>query len=180
MMMRGDSVETAGTLLRIPSIAVGSLTLRDVAALGVGTSPHFVGNMSLFDWYSTKNAVPVAGWFGGNVLRHYRITIDYPRRTMYWLAQPTGAADDLTTVGLMLRRVGDDYVVAGVATKNGKPTVDGMLTGDKLIAIDSLRASGASLGEIYTALRGRAGERRRIIIERDGERRTIVATVTEF
>ncbi len=102
MMMSGDGAEIDGILLRIPEISVGSLRLRQVGALGAGPSNGFAGNLDLFEWYSTKNAVPVIGWLGGNVLHHFRLTIDYPNHIMYWLQQSEPDVDDLHQVGLTL------------------------------------------------------------------------------
>jgi hypothetical protein len=69
MMMLGDSTESTGTLMRIPEITLGKLTLHDVGALAAGESHRFPGDLELFDWYSKKNALPVIGWIGGNVLK---------------------------------------------------------------------------------------------------------------
>ena len=99
MMMSGTAIETAGTLLRIPRLAAGPLVLSDVGALAVG--PGKIENLDLFDWYSQKNAGPVVGWIGGNVLKAYRITIDYPNRVMYWQKQGGPDTHDLDQVGLV-------------------------------------------------------------------------------
>ena len=45
------------------------------------------GDLHFFDWYYAKNAVPVIGWLGGNVLNGFRLTIDYPNHMSYWLLQ---------------------------------------------------------------------------------------------
>src|SRR5262249_58843131 len=45
MMMAGDTTETSGILLRIPTIAIGSVTLRQVGLLAAGPTrliPGFV------------------------------------------------------------------------------------------------------------------------------------------
>lgn len=76
MMMSGDATETYGILLRIPEISFGALLVRDVGAMAVGPGRNFPGNLELFDWYSQKNAAPVIGWIGGNVLKSFRMTID--------------------------------------------------------------------------------------------------------
>jgi hypothetical protein len=69
------------------------------------------------DWYSTKNAVPVIGWLGGNVLRHSRITIDYPNKVSYWEQQSALDVHDLQYIGLtLLSRRGESYAVSRSAT----------------------------------------------------------------
>lgn len=178
MMMAGDGAENSGILIRIPEIRVGPLKLDNVGVLAAGES-RVSGNQSLFDWYSTKNAVPVIGWMGGNVLKSFRLTIDYPNRTIYWLRQ-TGPDDDLNQVGLTLKAQSGQYFVAAVSTKNGKATVEGVQVGDKLIRIDSLQTQGATWGQIYNALHGKPGETRVLILKRGTDEIKVPARVTAF
>jgi hypothetical protein len=180
MTMSGDGSEASGILVRIPRVVVGPLTLREVGALGVrgGRSP--VDGVDLLDWYATKNAVPVIGWIGGNVLKSFRLTFDYAKNALYWLAQSEPDAHDLDQVGLTLKREPGEFVVAAVASKNGRPTVDGALAGDKLIRIDGLETKGATWGRVYEALHGRPGDVRVLVLQRGTSRITVRAPVTGF
>jgi hypothetical protein len=180
MMMSGDGTETLGTLLRIPEISLGSLILKDVGALAAGPGRTFSGDVDLFDWYSQKNAGSVIGWIGGNVLKGFRLTIDYRDHLTYWLKQADPDARDLDQVGLTLRRDGDKYFVAAVASKNGKPTVEGVSAGDRLIRVGELEIGTAPWGAIYAAMHGKPGEPRSLILERNGNRLAVTATVTAF
>lgn len=180
MMMSSDNTETSGILVRIPEIKIGSMNLKEVGALGAGPGRGFGGNLTLFDWYSTKNAVPVIGWIGGNVLKNFRLTIDYANRTLYWLKQTEPGSQDLDQVGLTLRFQDGDYTVAAIATKNGKPTVEGVQVADKLLQVDTLQLKQASWGAIYSALQGKPGDVRILILERAGNQVTVNAKVTAF
>jgi hypothetical protein len=180
MMMSGDLTETSGILLRIPEISVGPLILKDVGVLAAGPGRSFSGSLDLFDWYSQKNAVPVIGWIGGNVLKGFRLTIDYPNQMMYWLKQSEPDSHDLDQVGLTLRSEGRDFSVAAVATKNGRPTVEGVLPGDRLIRVGELETGKATWGAIYDAMHGKPGESRALMLERNGTRLTVAAVVTAF
>jgi hypothetical protein len=172
--MSGDGTETFVTLLRIPEIAMGSLRLKDVGVLAAGPGRLF-GNLDLFDWYSEKNAVPVIGWVGGNVLKGFRLTIDYPIQTMYWLRQTGPDSHDLDQVGLTLRFDRGEYTVAAVVKKHGAPTVDGVLPGDRLVRVGGRETRNATWGALYNAMHGKAGETRMLVLERDGNRLTVVA-----
>ena len=153
--------------------------VRPIGLLAAASSKVF-GNHEFFDWYSAKNAVPVIGWIGGNALKAYRLTIDYPNRTIYWLKQAEPDTNDLNQVGLTLKASGAEFVVAAVASKNGKATVAGVQPGDKLIQIDRLKTKGATWGQIYDALQGKPGETRVLILSRGATHFTVAARVTAF
>jgi hypothetical protein len=180
MMMSGDPTETAGILLRIPEIDIGSLVLRNVGVLAAGPGRSPIPNLDLFDWYSQKNAVPVIGWIGGNVLKRFQLTVDYPNRMTYWLQQRNPEIDELDQVGLTLRAEGGEFFVAAVATKNSKPTVEGVLPGDKLLRVGDLETRSGTWGAIYDAMHGKPGDIRLLLLERGGKQFTIAARVTKF
>jgi len=175
--MADDGIEPAGEVLRIAKIDVGALRMTQVGALAIGLDSN---NRDFMDWYSAKNAVPVIGWLGGNVLGNYRITIDYQHGVSYWRPQTRATAHDLDYVGLTLRHHDQDYFVAGIATQAGSPTVEGAQIGDKLIRIDRLVTHGATRAAIFAALWGRPGDIRRIVLERNGAAIDILARVTAF
>jgi hypothetical protein len=180
MMMSGDDAESSGILLRIPQISLGPLILNNVGALAPGSVRSFPGNLDLFDWYSQKNAGPVVGWIGGNVLKRFKLTIDYPHHVMYWLQQTSPDSSDLNQVGLTLRFEHGKYFVAAVAKKKGSPTVEGVLPGDRLIRVGDLETRNATWGAIYDRMHGKPGETRTLVLERDGNRMNVTATVTAF
>jgi hypothetical protein len=180
MTMSGDGAETSGILARIPEIQIGSLVLKEVGVLGAGPGESPVPNLSLLDWYSTKNAIPVIGWIGGNVLKNFRLTIDYPNKTIYWLRESDPETDELNQVGLTLRSETREFFVAGVSTKNGMPAVQGVLPGDKLIRIGELETKSATWGAIYEAMHGKPGEVRHLVLERMGQRISVDVKVTGF
>lgn len=166
----GFPFETQGTLMRLPEVGIGPLRARDVAVLGLP--------QNLFDWYSKKSAGPVVGFIGANVLRGFRIEIDFPNGMTYWQAGPHPAPGDLDVVGLTLRpEASGGYTIAGVVTKDGKPAVMGVQPGDRLLSVASLETFGAPMGAVVDALRGKPGAVRSLVIEREGKRFTIEAKV---
>jgi len=169
----GFPFEAQGVLMRLPELRIGHFAARHVGVVGL--------DQALFDWYSTKTPGAVAGLIGANVLRGYRITLDLPNQVTYWQAGPAPEANDLDTVGLTLRPETDgSYTIVGVAAKNGKPTVDGVVAGDRLVQVGSFATQGASMGAVATALRGTPGTVRSLAVERDGKRQVVEATVTRF
>jgi hypothetical protein len=180
MMMSGDGAEASGILLRIPEMRVGAVRLGDVGMLAAGHGKGFGGNSTLFDWYSTKNALPVIGWLGGNVLKDFRLTIDYPHRMLYWLKQMSPDLHELDQVGITLQARAGEYFIAAIAQKNGKPTVDGVKVGDKLLRVEQLTLAHRNWGAIFSALHGMPGDVRTLVIDRAGEKVVVLATVTGF
>ena len=81
---------------------------------------------------------------------------------------------------MTLEKRSDGYFIAGIAKKSGKPTVDAVRVGDKLIQVDSVLLTSATRGAIFAALHGKPGEVRMLVLERDGQQLTVPAKVTGF
>jgi hypothetical protein len=177
MRMADDGIEATGVLVRIPEIKLGSLFLQQIGALAIGPSRT---NWDFIDWYSEKNPGSVIGWLGGNVLQGFRITIDYPNHMSYWLRQTELDPHDLDQVGLTLESKGGEYFVAAIATQNGKPTVEGVQARDKLLQIGVLRTGTATRSAIFSALHGKPGEIRTLLLERDTKQFRVQAKVVVF
>ncbi len=114
------------------------------------------------------------------MLKSFRLTLDYPNRTSYWLRQAPIDTQDLNQVGLVLARANDTTVIAGIAKKNSADTVTGVMPGDKLVKIDALETASATRGAVLAALHGAPGDRRHLVLERDGKRVEVDAVVTAF
>jgi C-terminal processing protease CtpA/Prc len=82
--------------------------------------------------------------------------------------------------GLTLRNQGGAFFVTGIATQGGRPTVEGVEVGDKLVQIDGNKTRGASLGTIFSALHGKPGETRILTLERNGTEVAVQAPITAF
>ena len=177
MRMADDGIEATGVLVRIPEIKLGSLSVQQVGALAIGRSST---NWDFIDWYSEKNPGSVIGWLGGNVLKGFRITIDYPNHMTYWLRQTELDPHDLDQVGLTLKSKGGEYFVAAVATQNGKSTVADVQAGDKLLQIGALHTGAATWSAIFSAMHGKPGEIRTLLLERDARQFTVQAKVVRF
>jgi hypothetical protein len=169
----GFGFEARGALMRLPEIAIGPMRAAGVAVLGL--------DQRLFDWYSTKSAASVAGFIGANVLREFRVEVDYPNEMTYWEPGPRSTGDDLNIVGLTLSPEADgSFTVAGVAARDRKPTVDGVHPGDTLLRVDELDVNGATMGAVTDALRGKPGASRTLVVEQGGKHLRVDARVTRF
>jgi hypothetical protein len=188
MQTRPGRAEASGTILRIPEIRLGSLGLAHIGALGIAAEappfppapgePGVQGD--LFNWYSRKAPGPVIGWLGGNVLKGFRITIDFPRHMTYWQRQRDLDPHDLDQVGVTLERRDNAYFIAGIADKDGQATVEGVRAGDRLVQVDAFRLDGATRGAVFSALHGRPDSVHSLIVERGGKLLTVPTKVTAF
>jgi len=58
--------------------------------------------------------------------------------------------------------------------------VAGVRAGDRLVQVDAIRLEGATRGAVFSALHGRSGSVRMLIVERDGKRVMVPAKVSAF
>ncbi len=174
--------EKEGVVLRPPEISIGDLRLQNVGLLG--TEDGLIGDFFWDNWGKAASG-PVIGWLGGNVLKDFKLTIDYPNRMTYWRRESDGDSHDLDQVGLTLVRRSDRYFVGGIVRKANiggadDPTVGGVEIGDELVEVDGLNVQGAPKDAVLAALHGKPGERRTLVVEHGGARRAVEAAVTAF
>jgi hypothetical protein len=162
--------------LRIPEITWGTATFSNVIVAGLPS--FFTGKTDVGKWYSRKTIRPVNGFFGPNIFKDYRVEIVYRDSTIYFEKGDTPQKPDMDIVGLTIKPLPDErYAVVGVAVKNGKPLVDGVYPGDLWVQIDGLKTTGATMGKVVDALRGLPGDKRVLILEREGKQLRVEATV---
>jgi predicted aspartyl protease len=172
--MMGGSMETKALMMRLPKLNWGPFQVESVGAV---SRPKGV-----FETYMSRmTRAPVVGALGGNVLRAFRIEIDYAAGDAY--VEMTGAIDahDLDTVGLTLEpNAGGDFVVVNISQTSDGELLNSVRRGDKLLKVDRLEVRGASLAAVMAALRGKPGETRQLTLERDGKPFTVKTAVTRM
>jgi len=165
-------------VLRVPEIRLGATTVTGVGLVGL---PNMFGDgTDLAMWYSQKTAAPVVGFLGPNAFKGFRLEIDYADAAIYL---ERGAADDvhdMDLAGLTLQPAGGRWRVLGVASQQGQPSVEGVEPGDILLQVDDLSTSGATMGKVVDALRGKPGDVRVLTLERQGKRLRVEARVRRF
>lgn len=177
--MNGALPELTGMIIRLPAIDLNGLQLNSIGALGIG--PGWDKTVSrFFDWYSKKTPEPVVGFLGGNVLRDFRIEIEYANSATYWSRETEGDPHDLDQVGITIGVRDGKYFVIGLPTQNGKATVDGIAVNDQLLSVDDVMMTGATMGKVLAALHGRPGEIRKLVLERNGKQLSVDVRVTRF
>jgi hypothetical protein len=161
-------------LIRIPEIRWGTLNIQD--AVFAGLPPR--GGIDIGTRYSRKTARPVNGFIGHNIFKDYRIEIIYNDSTLYFEKGPSSDIDEMDIIGLTLKPLNDGrYRVLAVTKKNGKPILEGVQQGDILLQIDTLITTGATMGTVVDALRGKNGDKRVLLLERDGKQFSVIGHV---
>ncbi len=177
-----SEADVGAPVLRAPNAQVGRLALApfDLSGFGVPGAAGAIATPAFWRYYSAKAGERVDGWIAGNVLKSFRLTLDYPNRTSYWRQEAPLDAGELDEVGLVLARGGQTVTVAGVARKDGRPTVADVVPGDRLVTVDGRAVDGLTRGQLLAALHGRPAETRELVLDRKGERVRARATVTAF
>jgi hypothetical protein len=166
-------MEASATMMRIPNVKLADFQLPALTAvsrpLGVfekGMSPMMTS--------------PIIGAIGGNVLKAFRVEIDYANGVTYLekRGDPDNAVD---IVGLTLRANRDgSYLIGSVSKENSGDVLQAIKQGDKLLRIDKLEVTGASLASVVDALRGAPKQVRVLVLEREGKQFTVKAPVVRI
>lgn len=163
-MMLGP-METSFSMLRIGTLQWASFSLKNVGSVSRPT-----GNYE--QMMSRLTGRRVIGSIGGNVLRHFRVDIDYPKDRLYLKRENIGGKASLDMVGVTLEPYGDGYVIAGVAAKEQR-----LRKGDRLLSINDVPIQGLTAAEIIARLAGVPGTTRKLTIERDHKTLSVNAPV---
>jgi hypothetical protein len=181
--MTDYSIEENGLDLRIAKAALGPMEIDNVGALGMGGGGgplNLIGSEWFIDQWQKSAAEPVVGWLSANVLKHYRVTIDYKNQMSWWKKLSDIDPHELDQVGLNLVYDKGVYSVGRVVAKDGKPTATGIERGDKLVAIDDAPVKGWSRDQLFAALGGKPGALHNVTVERGGKTQTVSLPVEAF
>lgn len=152
-----------GPLLRVAKLKIGSFALPDVAMVSrsVGIYEKSMSDMM---------TAPIVGAIAGNVLRDFRVEIDYLSGATYLEEKLHSTDRDLVTVGLILGFANNrDPAVTAVCSAAGEDVKKSVLVRDRLIAVDGRTVNGEPLAAIAELLSGEVGTLRRLTIRRNGQ-----------
>jgi hypothetical protein len=172
--------EKDGDVLRVPRIALGSLAMTNVGLMGSGPSlgpaDRLFGEAFWSVWQEQAGET-VAGWLGANVLKRYRLTIDYPNAMSYWRENAEPDVHEFDRVGVTLVYENGDYVIGGLVAGASVGTIE---IKDRLVAIDREPTHGAPRERVLAALRGAPGERKILRVARGATELDVAAKVDGF
>ena len=175
--MWGLDEEPKWKVMRLDRVQYGPLFLANVVVVDFPKDR--------MDYFAKRAGIPTTGLLGSNALLNYRVGLDYGHSTVYFEFGRMFNFPDLDLIGLTLRPEDDGrFTILGVADFEGKPSVpqgvDGVQSGDHLVAVDGIPVQGSTMGQVWNMLRGTPGQQRNLTIERGGRQFTVAATVQHF
>jgi hypothetical protein len=171
--MFGTPEEAEGSVLQLPALRYGENPLSKVSVASF--SP------GLFQKFKERAGTETIGILGGDAFRNYRVGVDYAHSTVYLDRVGRIASSDMSVVGVTLRPEPDGrYTVVAIVEFDGKPSVTNVKTGDVLLGIDGAPVTGATMGQVWSLLGGSLGQTRSLMLEREGKRFTVNASVHHF
>lgn len=166
--------EGEALMMRIPEMRLGDFTIDGAGAVSrpVGTYEKSMSNMM---------TAPIVGALGGNVLRQFRVEIDYAAGVTYFERNGKDDTHDLDLVGLTLGETPNHSVaVTAVSATTDKTVRERIRPGDLLRSVDGTSVAGLSLLQIVDRLRGKPGDLKKLDFERDGKQFQTQAAVTRL
>jgi len=158
MVGLGVNGETRGDIFRVKSATFGDFTLRDVMTVASRDSVVVTPDGGL------------AGIIGGDFLRRFRLTIDYPHHQLVLEETPeTYQPFVYDRSGTFLLSEGEDYRTIRVRTVfPGSPAEDaGVHAGDRIVSVDGENARRLGLEKVRALFR-EDNTRYRLVLERGG------------
>ncbi len=171
--------ESSFPVLKVPEIKWGNAVLENIGFVGVvKTAPE---KPEFGDWYSFKTAEKVDGLLGANALKLFRIEIDYANSKVYFEKGDIQPESEMEMVGISIRQIEDGtYQILNVSNIDGKPSVNGISSGDTLLQINDLQTKWQTMGTVINALRGKTGEFKKLTIKHKNQIEIIEVEVYNF
>jgi hypothetical protein len=147
-VIAGDGVggQSRALLLRPETLQIGTFEIRQP-----------VGEM-LLDKQGVAADPRLAGNIGGGILHRFTLTFDYPHQLLYLEPNADFAeADVYDRSGLWLTRDGADAFSVKDVVADSPAARAGLTVGDRIIAIDGIKASGLGMTALRQRLRGVPG-----------------------
>jgi hypothetical protein len=156
--MTGGPWEADVQTVRVPDLVWGDTHLPSVIAV---SRPE--GNFERM--MSSGTPLPVEGAIGGNVLRKLRVDWRASEQCAWIEAPERLEAEQLTQVPVVLHATPDAMVIVGVGDAAARSD---LRVGDELLAVDGIAVDPGRFGDAVDVLRGDEGERRSLLVRRDG------------
>jgi len=124
---------------------------------------------------------PIVGSIAGNVLRSFRVEIDYAHGVTYFKQERMLPDSDQDSVGLVLvANKSGELVVSGVSSSAADDVKLSVKSGDVLVAVNGVSQVGHSLAQAAVDLKGAVGSTKKLTIQRGGKVFDVKVTVKKL
>lgn len=152
---RGMPQELGLHLIRVPHMTWGPLQLNQVGAGELIESAKPLPSRG-----------DVIGALGGNVLKNFRIDIDYANGVAYFDKTDSTDNDQLDMVGLILKPEADgSYSIQKDLDSERDSAAVSLAVDDRLLAVDGIPVTHMTLGKVIEALSGVPGETKQLLLQ---------------
>jgi hypothetical protein len=160
-------------MLRVPELRWGSLQVRNVLLVSRPDTTYSA------DRFETPG--PISGALGGNVLRNFRVEIDYPNGTTYLEQKASDSDSDMNSVGLVLDvDIAGRLKVISISSTAAEVTKANILPGDQILKIAGKRGTPWTITDASNALAGSVGDAKQLVIKRHGKMLRTFAVVVDL
>ena len=164
------AMEAEGKMMRVPRFEISTFQVTGAAVVSrpKGTFERYMSQMM---------TAPIIGAIGGNILKTFRVEIDYANGTAYLEKKAKADPHDLDVVGITLLPKRDGtYSVAAISEQSNQ-AFQAARRGDRLVNVGALKVTGASIARVIDSLRGKPGETRLLLLERNGKQFEVRAPI---
>ncbi len=149
----------AELLLRVPELTWGTFHIRNVLIVSRPDATYSP------DHYETPE--PIQGALGGNVLRRFRVDIDYPHGKTYLEQTSEEVGEDMNSAGLVLDiDIAHKLIVRAISSTAASLTKNNLRVNDEILEIDGKREKPWTIIDASNALTGVPGEYKQIVLRR--------------
>jgi hypothetical protein len=160
-------------LLRVPEVIWGGFHITNVLFVSRPDETYSAD--------SFETPAVIVGALGGNVLKDFRVEIDYPYGSTYLEQRSSDAGNDMNSAGLVLDvDPTNNLVVRAISTTATSLTKANVHPGDQILQIGGKRETPWTLIDASDALSGKVGDTRRLIIRRAGREMQTTVTIAHL
>ena len=160
-------------LLKVPEVSVGTARIRDLIVASRSDSIYPTNN------YETP--APIVGALGSNALKNFRVEIDYPNQVTYLEQSQPSRSQELDTVGVVADvNAAGELVVEAVASTAWDITGKNLRRGDVILRVEGIAPVTWTLAAASSALAGIPGEKKRLLLRRNGKTLSVIVTVASI
>lgn len=163
-------IDNGARMLRVPQIKLGPFVLEGVCVVARQVGGNFA------QLAAQALTGPAVGALGGNILKHFRVEIDFEAGTTYLEQHIQMDQHDMDMIGIALSPYKDGtYRITAVSERNNPQVLQSIKTSDSLLQIDGQEVQGRSLNDVVNALRGKPGRTHVLLLKHEGEQFTVNA-----